>query len=74
MVDRAKVENLLHAAIEEAEFGIKMGAVPTEQAFATYTQMLDDAGRQRVKDWYQEKYDAWVAENKDYIDSFETGL
>jgi putative aldouronate transport system substrate-binding protein len=66
--------NALSAAIEEAEFGIKTGSVPTEDAFATYTMMLDDAGRQRVKEWYQEKYDAWVAENKAYIDNFETGL
>ena len=35
--------------------------------------MLDDAGQQRVKEWYQEKLNAWIEENKDYIESFDTG-
>jgi putative aldouronate transport system substrate-binding protein len=63
----------LSAAYEEAYFGVSTGSVPVEQGMATYTQMLDDAGRQRVKEWYQEKFDAWIEENQDYIDSFETG-
>jgi hypothetical protein len=63
----------IDAAAEEASFGLEQGSVPTDEAFATYTQMLDDAGRQQVREWYQAKYDAWVEENQDYIDDFETG-
>jgi hypothetical protein len=63
----------LNAAYDEAYFGVSTGSVPTEQSIATYTQMLDDAGRQKVQEWYQEKLDAWIAENKTYIDGFDTG-
>jgi hypothetical protein len=63
----------MNAAASEAYFGIGTGSVPTEQAIATFKQMMDDAGRQSVKEWYQEQLDAWIAENKDYVDSFETG-
>jgi putative aldouronate transport system substrate-binding protein len=64
----------MQAASGEAGFGLALGSLPTEEAMANYAQMLDAAGRQKVKEWFQAKIDAWVAENKDYIDSFETGL
>jgi hypothetical protein len=62
----------LNGAESEAFFGVSMGTVPTDEAIAHYTQMLDEAGRQNIKAWFQEKLDAWMADNKEFIDSFET--
>lgn len=62
----------LNAAKTEAFFGVSMGTVPVDEGVARYTQMMNDAGRQKVKEWYQAKVESWIADNKDFIDSFET--
>jgi putative aldouronate transport system substrate-binding protein len=63
----------MDAAAAEAYFGIATGSVPTDQAIATWKQMMDSAGRQKVKDFFQRHLDAWLEENAEYVESFETG-
>ncbi len=63
----------MEAAAAESYFALGTGSVPTDKAIADYKAMMDAAGRQRVKDWYQRQFDAWLEENADFVESFQTG-
>jgi hypothetical protein len=54
----------LTAVAAEASHGLSTGQMPTEQALAKYTKMMDDSGRQVLKEKIQKQLDDWIAANK----------
>ncbi len=65
--DRKVVETELaqmDAANKEALLPMQAGQVDVAQGTATYTAALDAAGRQRVKENFQEQLDTWITENE----------
>lgn len=52
----------LTAVYAEAAHGLNTGQMPTEEALKKFTQTLDNAGRQQVKEKLQAQLDAYLAE------------
>jgi putative aldouronate transport system substrate-binding protein len=58
------------AAYDEAAYGWRTGTMPVDESVPRFTELMDNAGRQELMAKCQEQMDAWIAENKDYIESF----
>lgn len=54
----------LSGVAAEARYAIKTGQKPPEESIPFYTQTLDNAGRQNVKQKLQKQFDDWLAANK----------
>jgi putative aldouronate transport system substrate-binding protein len=66
-VDRKPIESELTkiaAIATEAGHGLYTGQVTTDQAIAKFKKMLDDAGRQKVKEVVQKQMDDYIANFK----------
>jgi hypothetical protein len=63
-VDREPLEEILTSMVamqEEAGHGMHSGQLPPDEAIAKYTKMMDDAGRQQVKEILQAQLDEYIA-------------
>jgi putative aldouronate transport system substrate-binding protein len=65
-LDMKELEGLkaqVEAAYDEAAYGWRTGELPPEQSVARFTEQMNAAGRQKLKDACQQQLDEWIKAN-----------